>query len=151
MMLLPAVPAKEGRVQPRAGILRVETLAVERETALAWASERCIDVTRAGDKAVELEGKKRPLADAAPLARRAAHHHQHRLELRSATLLTALGLFSQPICGFGEGCRPTASKLLPVLQPDLELYPDGQRVSSKRFVAKRGGRVGVDSTCKRGA
>ena len=58
-------------------------------------------------------------------ARRAAHHHQHRLELRSATLLTALGLFSQPICGFGEGCRPAASKLLPVLQPDLELYPDG--------------------------
>jgi hypothetical protein len=100
---------------------------------------------------VELEGKKRPLADAAPLARRAAHHYQHRLELRPATLLTAPGLLSQTLCGFGEGRRPPASKLLSVLQPDLELYPDGQRVRSKRFVVKRGGRVAVDGICERGA
>src|SRR5712671_5712971 len=107
-------------------------------------------MTRTGNETVELEGKKRPLTLAAPLARRAAHHHQHRLELRPATLLTAPGLLSQPLCGFGEGCRPTASKLLPVLQPNLELYPDGQRVRPKRFVGKRGGRVAVDGICERG-
>ena len=150
-MFLPAVPAKEGRVQPSIGVLRVKTLTVERDPPLARSPQRCIDMTRTGDEAVELEGKKRPLTDAASLARRAAHHHQHRLELRPATLLTAPGLVGQPLCGFGEGCRPAASKLLPVLQPDLELYPDGQRVRSKRLVGKRGGQVGVDGICERGA
>ena len=51
-----------------------------------------------------------------------AHHpHQHRLEQRPATLHTAPGLVGQPLCGFSEGCRLTAPKLLPVQQPDLEV------------------------------
>ncbi len=42
-----------------------------------------------------------------------------------------------------------ASKLLAVLQPDFELYPEGQRVGSKRLIGECGGRVGVDGICER--
>ena len=108
-------------------------------------------MTRTGDEAVELEGKKRPFTDAASLARRAAHHHQHRLELRPATRFAAPGLVGQPLCGFSEGCRLTAPKLLPVLKPDLKLYPDSQRVRSKRLIGKGGGQIAVDGICERGA
>jgi hypothetical protein len=121
-MFLAAVPAKEGRVQPSIRILRVKTLAVERDPPLPRTPQRCIDMTRAGDEAVELEGKKRPFAGAASLARRAAHHHQHRLKLGLTTLLTAVGLSSQALCGFGKGCRRAASKLLTVLEPGSPPY-----------------------------
>ena len=128
VMFLPAVPAEEGGVKPRVGILRVEALAVERDPPLARCRAALHRHARTGDEAVELEGKKRPLTAAAPLARRAAHHHQHRLKLRPATLLIAPGLVRQPLRGFGEGGRRAASKLLTVLQPDLELDPDGERM-----------------------
>src|SRR5437879_4577034 len=103
-------------------------------------------MARTRDEAMELEGKKRPLTDTASLARRAAHHHQHRLKLRPATLLTAPSLVGQPLCGLGEGRRLAAPKLLPVLQPDFELYPDGERVRSKRLVGERERQVGVDGS-----
>ena len=99
-MLLPAVPAKEGRVQPCVGVLRIEALTVERDPPLARAPQGRIDVTRAGNEAVELEGEKRPLAGAAALARRAAHHDQHRLKLRPAPRLIAPGLGREALCGF---------------------------------------------------
>jgi hypothetical protein len=57
-------------------------------------------MTRTGNETVELEGKKRPLTLATPLARRPAHH-QHRPELRPAALLTAPGLVGQPIRSMG--------------------------------------------------
>jgi hypothetical protein len=68
-----------------------------------------------------------------------------------APLLIAPGLVGQPLCGFGEGYRPPAAELLTVLQPDLERYPDGQRMRSKRLVRKGGGQVAVDGICQRGA
>jgi len=49
-------------------------------------------VTRAGDKAVKLEGEKRPFTGTAPLTRRAAHHDQHCLKLSPAPLFVAFGL-----------------------------------------------------------
>src|SRR5271167_1676250 len=52
MVLLPAVPAKEGRVQPSIGILRVKKLTVERDPPVARSPQRCIDMTRTGDEAV---------------------------------------------------------------------------------------------------
>jgi hypothetical protein len=112
------------------GILRVKTLTVERDPPLARPSQRCTDMTCTGDEAAELEGEKRPLAAAAPFARRVAHRHQHRLKLRQTALLIALGLGRQALCGFGEGCRRAASQLLTIQQPDLELDPRGQRVRS---------------------
>ena len=40
MMFLPAIPAKEGRVQPSIGVLRVKTLTVERNPR--WPGPRSV-------------------------------------------------------------------------------------------------------------
>ena len=86
---------------------------------------------------MELEGQKGPVAGAAPLVCRAAHHHQHRLQLRPATRLIAAGLSRQSLCSVIECCRRAAAQLLTVLQSDLELDPDGQRMTSQLLVCER--------------
>jgi hypothetical protein len=59
---------------------------------------------------LSLEGEKRPVTDATPLARRTAHHYQHRLELSPTTLLIELSLGGQALCSISEGCRLAASE-----------------------------------------
>jgi hypothetical protein len=46
VMLLPAVPAKEGRVQPSLGVLRVKTLTFEGDPPPTRSPQRCIDMPR---------------------------------------------------------------------------------------------------------
>ena len=102
MMLLAAVAAEEGRIETRVLVIGMIALAIERDAPLPGAAQRGVDMPSAGDKAMQLEGQKRPVADAAALFRRPAHQHQHGLQLRAAARLVAAGLLREALRGLSQ-------------------------------------------------
>ena len=85
---------------------------------------------------MQLKGEERAAPRSAALALGAAHEDQHRLQLETATLRIASGLFRQEVCRLPNGDRATSGQAFRIFQSDFELNPDCEGMAPQRLVVQ---------------
>lgn len=135
MELLSALAAEAGRVKAVGFRLRVEALAVEIGVARCLAEGR-VDLARAGDEAVQLEGEEGAGPGTTPGGLRLGGTGEEGFQGGTANTRGQVGIFGQAFGGLAKSDEFASFEHAVVVEAKRNLDPNGKWMGLQRVLAK---------------
>lgn len=135
MELLSALAVEAGRVRAVGFRLRVEALAVEIGVARFGAKGR-VDLARAGDEAVQLEGEEGAGPGTTPGGLRLGGAGEEGFQGGTANTEGQVGIFGQAFGGLAKGDELAPFERAVVVEAKRNLDPNGKWMGLQRVLAK---------------